>query len=294
MVTPESAPIWAVGFALVAAVLVSWLFSAVARWLLRGRARLGRSTSIVIAMLGTGIGLLLVGAVLPDSPLWSPLTIAVALGMSVAGIAGYAAVAAHFQRVEREGLAELVRSGESSRVEFKSTARVNLHTGKRDDRMELVIAKTVCAFLNADGGTLVIGVDDFGNPLGLNADFATLKAPDADRFELWLRDHLTTSLGQNAAALVEVDFASLRVTGEDGAESGKALACRLGCRPSPRPVYLRPGRNAAPELWVRTGNSTRQLGVDEATEYVMHRWPLNLGSTIAAQFRAAVRFSEER
>lgn len=286
----ESVPVWAVGFSLVLAVVVAWLFSAIARWLLRGRARLGRSTSIVIAMVGTGVGLLLIGAVLPHSPLWEPLTIAVALGMSIAGIAGYAAVAAHFQRPERAGLAELVRSGESSRVEFKSTARVNLHTGKRDERMELVIAKTVGAFLNADGGTLVIGVDDFGEPLGLAADFATLKAPDADRFELWLRDHLTTSLGQNAAALVEVDFASLSTADEAGEE---VLACRLGCRPSPRPVYLRPGRNLAPELWVRTGNSTRQLGVDEATEYVMHRWPLNLGSTVAAQFRAAVRFSEE-
>lgn len=296
-VIQEQVPVWVVGVALVLSVVVAWLFSAVAHWLLRGRARLGRSTSIVISMLGTGIGLLLVGAVLPNSPLWGPLTIAVALGVSVAGIAGYAAVAAHFQRVEREGLAELVRSGESSRVEFKSTARVNLHTGKRDDRMELVVAKTVCAFLNADGGTLVIGVDDFGKPLGLDADFATLKAPDADRFELWLRDHLTVSLGQNAAALVEVDFATLGSAEEPTAESdtgSELLACRLSCRPSPRPVYLRPGRNAAPELWVRTGNSTRQLGVDEATEYVMHRWPLNLGSTIAAQFRAAVRFSEER
>ena len=35
--------------------------------------------------------------------------------------------------------------------------------------------------------------------------------------------------------------------------------------------------------WPR-GDYLRQLGVDEATEYVMHRWPLNLGSTIAAQF----------
>lgn len=290
IVVPEAVPVWAVGLSLVLAVLMAWLFGEVARWLLRGRARLGRSASIVISMLGTAAGLLLVGAVLPEAPLWGPLTIAVALGLSVAGIAGYAAIAAHFQRPQRSTLAELVRAGESSRVEFKSTARVNLHTGKRDDRMELVVAKTVCAFLNADGGTLVIGVDDFGKPLGLAADFATLKAPDADRFELWLRDHLTTSLGQNAAALVEVDFATLPGA-EDDAE---ALACRLACRPSPRAVYLRPGRNAAPELWVRTGNSTRQLGVDEATEYVMHRWPLNLGSTIAAQFRAAVRFSEER
>lgn len=287
IVVPESVPVWAVGVSLVLAMLVAWAFSELARWLLRGRAQLGSAAAIVISMLGTAAGLLLTGWLLPELPLWNPLTIALALGLSIAGIAAYAAIAAHFQRPQRETLAELVRAGESSRVEFKSTARVNLHTGKRDDRMELVVAKTVCAFLNADGGTLVIGVDDFGKPLGLDADFATLKAPDADRFELWLRDHLTTTLGQNAAALVEVDFALLPT------DDGESLACRVSGRPSPRPVYLRPGRNAGPELWVRTGNSTRQLGVDEATEYVMHRWPLNLGSTIAAQFRAAVRFSEE-
>lgn len=284
----ETVPVWTVGVTLVVSVLVAWLFSAIARWLLRGRARLGTAASILVSMLGIAAGLDLIGLLQPQLPLWHPITLAVALGMSVAGVAIYAAIAAHFQRPQRSTLPELVRAGESSQVEFKSTARVNLHTGKRDDRMELVVAKTVCAFLNADGGSLVIGVDDFGKPLGLEPDFGTLKAPDADRFELWLRDHLTTTLGQNAAALAEVDFADLPT------DDGAALACRVSCRPSPRPVYLRPGRNAGPELWVRTGNSTRQLGVDEATEYVMHRWPLNLGSTIAAQFRAAVRFSEER
>ena len=284
---PETGPVWVVGMSVALTVAVGWVISAIARGLLQGRARLGRAASIVISMLGSAAGLLLTGWLLPDATLLSPLTLALALAFSVAGMAGYAAIAAHFQRPQRATLAELVAAGESSRVEFKSTARVNLHTGKRDDRMEQVVAKTVSAFLNADGGSLVIGVDDFGKPLGLARDLATLKAPDADRFELWLRDHLTGALGQNAAALVEVDFDALET------DEGEALACRLTCRPSPRPVYLKPGRNASPELWVRTGNSTRQLGVDEATEYVMHRWPLNLGSTIAAQFRAAVRFSEE-
>lgn len=64
------------------------------------------------------------------------------------------------QHPQRATTAELVRSGESDRVEFKSTARVNLHTGAKDDKMEQVVAKTLAAFLNTDGGTLVIGVDD--------------------------------------------------------------------------------------------------------------------------------------
>lgn len=42
---------------------------------------------------------------------------------------------------------------------------------------------------------------------------------------------------------------------------------------------------------MRSGNSTRQLKVDEATHYVMHRWPLSMGATVAAQFKAVARFS---
>jgi len=282
-------PVWGVAAALPVVLLVAWALGGIARWLLRGRARLGVATSVVIAILGTSLGLLVTGWVSPSAQLWSPVTILLALGFTVAGIALYGAVAAHFQHPQRESVAELLAAGESERVEFKSTARVNLRTGQKDERMEQVIAKTACAFLNADGGTLLIGVDDLGTPLGLDADLATLKTPDVDRYELWLRDLLTTALGQNAAASVGVEFAQLP-TGQDA----EATVCRLTCRPSPRPVYLRPGKGTAPELWVRAGNSTRQLTVDEATEYVMHRWPLNLGSTVAAQFRAAVRFSEQR
>lgn len=280
--------VWLIAAALPIVLLVAWAFGSIARWLLSGRARLGVATSIVISILGTALGLLVVGWLSPQAMPWSLLTILLTLGMSVAGIAVYGAVAAHFQHPQRQSVAELLAQGESDRVEFKSTARINLHTGARDDRMELVIAKTVAGFLNSDGGTLLIGVDDSGTPLGLDADYATLKVPDADRYELFLRDLLSTSLGQTAAAAVSIEFTTIA----DAA--GGPVVCRLTCEPSPRAVYLRGGKGAGPELWVRTGNSTRQLGVDEANAYVMHRWPLSLGATVAAQFRAAVRFSEQR
>lgn len=285
----QGVSVWAVAAALPVALLVAWALGSLARWLLRGRARLGTAASIVVAIGCVSLGLLLAGWIDPGVSLWSPLTVLLALGMTVVGIAVYGVVAAHFQRPQREGVTELLAAGESERVEFKSTARINLHTGAKDDRMEQVIAKTACGFLNSDGGTLVIGVDDLGTPLGLDADLATMKSPDLDRYELWLRDLLTTCLGQTAATTVGIEFPS--VPADDGRE---VPVCRVTCRPSPRPVYLRPGKGAPPELWVRSGNSTRQLSVDEATEYAMHRWPLNLGSSIAAQLRAAVRFSEER
>jgi uncharacterized membrane protein YeaQ/YmgE (transglycosylase-associated protein family) len=282
-------PVWVISIALVLALLVAWLFGSIARWLLRGRAKLGTATSIVISILGSAIGLLVAGAFDHSLQLLSWPSVVFTLGFSIGGIALYAAIAAHFQAHPALPIQQVLRAGESERVEFKSTARVNLHTGQRDDKMEQVIAKTACAFFNADGGTLVIGVDDTGAPLGLDADLATMKAPDLDRYELWLRDLLTATMGQNAAALAHVEFPEVV-----GADEVATVVCVVNCQPSPRPVYLEPGKAAVPEFWLRSGNSTRHLLVDEATEYVMHRWPLNFGSSMAAQLRAAVRFSEGR
>ena len=275
-----------VGLALPVILLLALAIGSLAQWLLRGRVRLGAAPLIVISVVGISIGLILAGSLIPSTAPWSLVSLSLALGVTLLGLIGFAAVAAHFQpRVEPDPITEVIRRGESDRVEFKSSARWNLHTKARDDRMEQVIAKTVAGFLNADGGTLLIGVSDDGRVLGLVDDFSTVKAPDTDRFELWLRDFLTTTLGPNAAALPIIDFSPVTVEGVE------TYVCRLSCPSSPRPVYLRAGKGGGSELWVRSGNSTRLLRVDEAIDYVMHRWPLSLGSTAAAQLRAAVRFS---
>lgn len=284
---PATVPLWTVALTLPLVLVGAAVLSLAATLILRGRAKLSRSAGIVIAILATALAAAVAGALDPKLQLTSLLTILLALGFSVAGIAGYAALAAHFQAQPRKPVAELLAGGESDQVEYKSTARVNLHTGVRDERIEHVIAKTVCGFLNDNGGSLLIGVDDAANPLGLDADLATMKSPDVDRFELWLRDLLTTTLGVNAAAMVTTEFPE--AVDADGATK---VICVVRCRPSPRPVYLQAGKSATPEFWRRAGNSTRQLAVNEATEYVMHRWPLGLGASLAAQLLAAVRFSE--
>ena len=274
-----------VSLALPVVLLTAYILGRLARWLLRGRVRLSTSTTTVLAVLGLSGGLL-VAALLFDSPrLWSPGVVLLALGLTVVLLAGFAALASRLQPpAPSADLAELIRRGESDRLEFKSSARWNLHTQARDDRIEQVIAKTVAGFLNADGGTLLIGVNDNGEAVGLAADFAVVKSPDPDRFELWLRDFLTQALGQNAAALPAIGFSAVDVAG------ASTHICRVTCPSSPRPVYVRASKGpASTELWVRTGNSTRQLKVDEAVDYVMHRWPLGAGANLAAQLRAAAR-----
>ena len=288
-------PVWATATALVLVLIVAWLFGSVAKWLLRRRARLNTTTCMVLSILGTAVGLFIAGAVDHRMNIWHPVTILLGLVSSIVAVGAYALVAARLQSPTGISVPKLLESGESERVEFKSTARMNLRTKQRDPAMEAVIVKTVAAFLNSDGGNLLIGVDDDGTPLGLDADFTLLRQPDADRFELWLRDTLTTMLGQSTAAEVGIFFEQVARPADATADSedpAEVLVCRVECTPSPRPVYLRGTKNnALPEFWVRAGNSSRQLSVDQAAEYVMYRWPLGVGRAVAAQVQAAVRFS---
>ncbi|MEK6862171.1 MAG: ATP-binding protein, partial [Nanoarchaeota archaeon] len=64
----------------------------------------------------------------------------------------------------------LIEEGESNKLEFKSTLRTNLHTNQADKQVEHSILKTLAAYLNSDGGTLLIGVSDIGEICGIEKD----------------------------------------------------------------------------------------------------------------------------
>ncbi len=69
-----------------------------------------------------------------------------------------------------EHILDLIKNGESETLEFKSTLRINLHTKQPDKKVEHAVIKTIVAFLNSDGGTLLVGVSDKGGILGIEKD----------------------------------------------------------------------------------------------------------------------------
>lgn len=228
------------------------------RRLLGPRVRLGWAEAVVSGIAGSALGALLVSAILGYTrERWAAVVLAGAASTVLVML-----VVGYFTRQPRLTVDDLVAAGESARVEFKSTARCNLHTGQRDDKIELIIAKTVAAFANAAGGDLMIGVDDQGQPVGLADDLKFMKSPDLDRFELWLHDHLTKCLGAPATTHVAVTFPPL---------NGQTV-CHMRVTPSNRPVFVTVGKGQPAQMWVRVGNSTRQLPVDEALSYAADRW----------------------
>lgn len=160
---------------------------------------------------------------------------------------------------------DFLAAGESQRLEYKSTARWNLNAGMQDKKMEHVIVKAVCGLLNADGGTLLIGVDDDGNPLGLDHDLPTLgRKQDLDGYELFLRQLLDTNLSSATAGIVNVTFE--KPVGKD--------VCVVSVSASAKPVYAKPveGTSDFIEFWVRVGNQTKQLHGQDADDYRSGRW----------------------
>lgn len=259
--TPASPILVELAIALPVAMLVAYVIARMLKRLLRRRLDLPISVMVIVSLVGLSLGLLIQGLFIAQQ---RPLTLVTLLIAFVSSLVLSFAVAGVLA-ARGSGIPDtrsLIADGESDRVEFKETARWNIREGKKDARMEHVVAKTVAAFLNADGGTLLIGVTDQGETVGLQRDFSTLREPDADRFELWLRDMLQTSLGKNAAALPVIRFDTV-----DGEQ-----VCAVHCPRSPEPVFLKQG--STQELWVRVGNSSRSFGVDEAVTYVRRRFTL--------------------
>jgi hypothetical protein len=167
--------------------------------------------------------------------------------------------------VQDASVADLLAAGESQTVERKSTARLNLHTGERDPRLEHVIVKTVCGFLNAEGGVLLIGVDDDGRVLGLERDLATLGAKgDRDGYELFLRQLLDANLSAPTAQTVRIRFERL----------GDGDLCVVAVAAAGRPVFAKhaKGDGGGQEFWVRVGNATKQLHGDDMVVYQDDHW----------------------
>lgn len=131
--------------------------------------------------------------------------------------------------------------------------------------MELGILKSIAAFMNTDGGTLLVGVVDDGSVVGIEEDFPLLGAKRTiDGWELWLTDLLSASLGQTATMNTIVTY---------GHVAGATVA-KIEITPTPRPVFVTPKKGERrPVFHVRMNSSTRELLGLEAVDYQRKRWP---------------------
>ena len=146
----------------------------------------------------------------------------------------------------------LIRKGESKTLEFKQTFSLNIRTCQKDKNIEKSSLKTIVAFLNTDGGNLLIGVDDEGNVTGLGEEMAKFHKNE-DKFLLHFKDLIKAKIGGDFYPLIEYRIVDI--------DNAKVLF--VECKPSTSECYY-----DEDEFFVRTNPATDQLKGPKLVEYI--------------------------
>lgn len=152
-----------------------------------------------------------------------------------------------------KSIQEIIKKGESESIEFKSSLRWDYKEARKNKKHEYNIAKVITAFLNSTGGTLLIGVGDNGEILGLDNDIFTLKKQNVDGFELELFALIRNYIGEDFLKNIHITFETIN----------DKFICRVIVSPSQKPAFV-----DNKEFYVRTGNSSQLLEIQEAKEYI--------------------------
>lgn len=161
---------------------------------------------------------------------------------------------------------EVISKGESDELEFKSTLRWDLKEGVANKKLEDVAMKTVAAFANSQGGTLLIGVADDGNVIGLEHDYQSLGDVDRDKFELHLRNLLNQKFGTGfVTSKIVIKFHEVQAKEVCQVETAKAK----------EPVILKFTDKAGQmieKFFARSGNSSQEIPLGELNTYIKDRF----------------------
>ena len=146
---------------------------------------------------------------------------------------------------------ELIKKGESVKIEFKSTLRTNLHTNQSDKKIEHSTLKTVTAFLNTSGGNLLIGVDDNKQILGLEND----NFQNEDKLALHLTNLIKNHIGNQFLPFIKFQIIQI--------ENKKILL--VICKESKKRVFLKTPN-------VRNGPASIKLEGNALIDYISHKF----------------------
>jgi hypothetical protein len=159
---------------------------------------------------------------------------------------------------------ELLSQRESEFLEFKPTLICDPQADEVSKRVEHTTAKELCAFLNAKGGTLVVGLDDKRNVLGVRRELTLLHQDgksDKDIFDQRLTALVASHLGAEKRTHIHLDW-------EQSHDNDLAV---ITMSPGDSETYVKyEGRN---EFYLRLGNTSQLLDVKAAADYIRKRWP---------------------
>ncbi|MFT5789567.1 MAG: hypothetical protein ACI8SJ_001683 [Shewanella sp.] len=162
--------------------------------------------------------------------------------------------------ISSEGLEilHLIRLPESKKLEFKSSLRHDVRKNDKNKNLIKECTKTIAAFLNTEGGILLVGVDDAGNVLGLKQDLLYCKNSD-DEFLCVFKEAIKNHLGDGFFHNIDWQLEPL-------AEKKSVLIVKV--RPSAAPCF-----DSLNNFYVRTNPASDTIKTDEGLKnYISDRF----------------------
>lgn len=158
-------------------------------------------------------------------------------------------------RDPEESIRRLIAIGEGRTIEFKATMRMNLHTGKTGKEIEIAWLKAVAAFMNTDGGTLLLGVADDGSITGLEADGFANEDKCRLHFKNLINQHIGAELSKHLRfGIIKMEDKEVGV---------------VDCSRSSEPAFLKAKKGEA--FYIRSGPSSDELPVSKVVAYLQNR-----------------------
>ncbi len=155
-----------------------------------------------------------------------------------------------------EEVLKLIKKGENEKLEFKSTLRTNLHTQEHDKKVENAVLKTITAFLNSEGGALLIGISDSGEILGIEKD----NFENNDKFNRHFTNLIKERIGNEFLPFMNFELIQI----ED-----KSIL-KVECINSNKPVFLK--YDSQEEFYIRVGASTLQIIGSKLIDYINNKF----------------------
>ena len=158
-----------------------------------------------------------------------------------------------------EVVSRAISSGESLFVEFKETFSLNVRTGEKDKAIEGSSLKTIAGFLNSKGGTLLIGVNDAGEPVCITPEVTKFHKGSTDTFILHFKNLIKSKIGEGFYHYIEYHIVSF--------QGVSVLLCN--CSPAHQPCFMKDTN----EFYVRVNPATDKLEGAHMMDYIHSRFP---------------------
>ena len=149
---------------------------------------------------------------------------------------------------------------EDNFTEFKSSLRFCFREKKQMKYIEHAVLKTIDAFLNGEGGMLLIGVDDDGNVLGLDEDLKLIGNKGKDGLLLHFDNIIINALGKEQKNDIIIRFENYNNREFIVVEVSK----------SNKPIFM--NFDGKEEFYVRHAASSRPYSMSEASDYISKHW----------------------